>query len=319
MKTYKLSSGYEMPLFGLGTWKAVQEDELYNAVREAITIGYRHFDCAKIYANEAVVGKALNDAFRANEVKREEIFVTSKLWNDSHAQGDVIPALQSTLRDLGLDYLDLYLIHWPVCFKKGTEFPTSTDDFIPPENLPISQTWQGMEKAVGQGLAKSIGVSNFSIKKLKELDKTSKIKPANNQVELHPYLQQKELSEYCNANNIALTAYSPLGSMDRPSSLKPENEPSLLEDAVIARIAQKHNATPAQVLIKWHIQRGVAVIPKSTNFNRLKENHDAQFVGLDEPDMKKIASLERNFRYLTGSFFTQPGSGYTLENIWDEV
>jgi len=319
MKTYKLNSGHEMPLFGLGTWKATHEKDLYNSIREAIKIGYRHFDCAKIYFNEKTVGNALNDAMNAGEIKREDIFVTSKLWNDSHAKNDVIPALQSTLNDLKLDYLDLYLIHWPVSFKKDVEFPSSVADFIPPENMPIAQTWQGMEAAAGEGLVKSIGVSNFSIKKLRELDKTAQIKPANNQVEAHPYLQQNELLEYCNSKNILMTAYSPLGSKDRPSALKPENEPALLEDPIIRHIAQKHGATPAQILIKWQIQREVAVIPKSTSPDRLKENYNARLIELDEADMQEIAKLDKHFRYLTGEFFTPPGSGYTMENLWDEV
>ncbi len=185
--------------------------------------------------------------------------------------------------------------------------------------MPIAETWQGMEQAAKEGLVKSIGVSNFSIKKLQELDKTAQIKPANNQVEAHPYFQQNELLEYCNSKNILMTAYSPLGSKDRPSALKPENEPTLLEDPVINKIAEKHNATPAQVLIKWHIERDVAVIPKSTSPKRLKENYNAQFIELDRADIQEITALDRGFRYLTGEFFTPPGSGYTLENLWDEV
>lgn len=319
MKIYKLNSGHEMPLFGLGTWKALNEAELYNSVREAINIGYKHIDCAKIYGNEKVVGNALSDAFCNGETCREKIFITSKLWNDSHAKEDVIPALKSTLYDLRLDYLDLYLIHWPVCFKKGVEFPTAPDEFIPLEQVPSAETWEGMEDAVKEGLVKSIGISNFSIKKLKELYDTATIKPANNQVELHPYLQQNELVEYCKSKNILLTAYSPLGSKDRPSALKSEDEPSLLENPTIKIIAEKHNATPAQVLIKWHLQRNCAVIPKSTNPIRLRENFEAQKIELDEADMKEIATLDKHFRYLTGTFFTPPGSGYTIENLWDEV
>ena len=318
MKTYKLNSGHEIPLFGLGTWKSDNEKELSEAVREAVNIGYRHIDCAKIYGNEKFIGKALNDAFNNNDVKREEMFITSKLWNDSHAKDDVIPALKATLADLKLDYLDLYLIHWPVCFKKGTMFPSSTDEFIALENLPISETWLGMEKAVKEGLVKSIGVSNFSINKLEELDKTAKIKPAVNQVESHPFLQQTELLDYCDSKSIALTSYSPLGSKDRAGFLLNKDEPSLLDNPVINKIAVKHNATPAQVLIKWQIQRNIVVIPKSVNPKRLKENYDAQFIELDGVDMKEIALLDKHFRYVNGSFFTPEGSGYTLENLWDE-
>ncbi len=318
MEKYKLNSGHEIPLLGLGTWKAVDEKQLYLTVREAINLGYRHFDCAKIYFNEKIIGKALNDAIAANEIKREDIFVTSKLWNDSHAKDDVLPALQSTLQDLQLDYLDLYLIHWPVCFKKGVDFPNNTDDFIPLNSLPISQTWEGMEKTIEAELVKSIGLSNFSIKKIDELYNHSNIKPAVNQVESHPFLQQNELLNYCHSKNIAVTAYSPLGSQDRPEHLKSQGEVPILENPVIKQIAAKHNATPAQILIKWQMQRNVIVIPKTTTPKRLKENFDSQFISLDNADMAKISSLDKHQRYLTGSFFTIEGSGYTQENLWDE-
>jgi len=318
MKKYRLNSGYDMPLLGLGSWKALDERQLYSIIREAINTGYRHFDCAKIYGNETIIGSALKDAFNDRDVKREEIFVTSKLWNDSHAKQDVIPALESTLWSLWLDYLDLYLIHWPVCFKKGVDFPKTPDEFIPLEELPVSQTWSEMEKTVTAGLTRSIGVSNFSIKKLDGIYSNSSIKPAVNQVESHPFLQQKALLEYCNSKNIAFTAYSPLGSKDRPDALRAKGEVPVLENPVIVKIAHKHNVTPAQVLIKWQIQRNVVVIPKTTNLNRLKENFAAQFIELDDSDMQEIASLDQHFRYLTGEFFTPTGSGYTIENLWDE-
>lgn len=318
MQTYKLNSGYEMPLLGLGTWKADNPKELRNALKEAVNIGYRHIDCAKIYENEKVIGKALNELFQEGIIKREEIFITSKLWCDSHAKTDVIRSINSTLRDLQLEYLDLYLIHWPVCFTKGTIFPSRTEEFISLENLPISKTWKGMERAVEEGLVRSIGVSNFSIKKLEELDKTATIKPAVNQVESHPFLQQTKLLEYCNSKNIAMTAYSPLGSRDRAGFVKSENEPSLLDNSIIKKIAEKHEATPAQILIKWQLQRNVIVIPKSVNAGRLKQNFEAQFVELDNEDMAQIATLDRHFRYINGTFFTPKGSGYTLHNLWDE-
>src|SRR5690606_21280661 len=218
----------------------------------------------------------------------------------------VIPALKESLRDLKLEYLDLYLIHWPVAFKPESLSPKNDGEYLSLEEAPIIETWNMFLEAKKQGLVKHIGVSNFSIPKLKDLISKTKEIPELNQVELHPYLQQNELIEFCKSHNIHLTGYSPLGSGDRPEVLKASNEPSLLETPVIKEIAEKHEASPGQVLIKWHLDRGNAVIPKSTNSGRIQENFKSTQVNLDEEDLKKISSLAKKFRYITGEFFVTP-------------
>jgi len=315
MQTLSFDSDDAMPILGLGTWKSAP-GEVYDAVNVALEAGYRHIDCAPIYGNESEVGRSLTESFEAGVTSREDVWITSKLWNDAHAPEDVRPALRQTLSDLQIDTIDLFLIHWPVALKKGTQLPQSPSDFVSLDEVPITETWAAMEELVDDGLARHIGVSNFNIPKLQTLLDTADHPPEMNQIELHPYLQQTDMVEFARENNVHLTAYSPLGSKDRPDGMKSDDEPILLDDPTIAEIADAHDATPAQVLISWAIHRSTAVIPKSVNEGRIKENLAAADVELTDADMEQIATLDRQRRYVDGEFWAMEGSPYTMEQIW---
>jgi len=317
MRTVAFANGDQMPLLGLGTWKS-DPGQVYEAVREAIRLGYRHIDCASVYGNEPEVGQAIRAAIDAGEVSREQLWITSKLWSNAHGRDNVEPALRRTLADLQLDWLDLYLIHWPVPIRPGVAFPSSAEDLLPPADDLIHATWEGMEAALEAGLTRHIGVSNFSSRKLHDLLAHGRLRPEVNQVELHPLLQQPALLADCTAKGIHITAYSPLGSMDRPAVVKAADAPVLLENPVIGAIAAEHGCTPAQVLLAWHLQRGISTIPKSVTPARLRENLAAVSIELSEADQQRIAALDENIRLVDGSFWLLPGSPWTLQNLWDQ-
>jgi alcohol dehydrogenase (NADP+) len=318
MRSTTFANGDRMPLLGLGTWKSAP-GEVGAAVREAIRLGYRHIDCASVYANEAEVGEAIAGAIAAGEVQREELWITSKLWCNAHGRDNVEPALRRTLADLGLEWLDLYLIHWPVPIRPGVAFPTSAADLLPPEQLPIRHTWEGMEAALEAGLTRHIGISNFSSRKLHDLLSQARIRPEVNQVERHPLLQQPALMADCAAEGVHITAYSPLGSRDRPAAIKGADEPVLLEHPTIAAIAAEHGCSPAQVLIAWQLQSGCSTIPKSVNAMRLQENLAAAAMELTPADLTRIAALDQNRRLVDGSFWLLEGSPWSLQALWDEA
>ena len=314
--TLKFANGDVMPALGLGTWKA-DPGEVGEAVKAALDIGYRHFDCAAVYGNEKEVGAALAEAIASGQVKRGDLFITSKLWNNAHLGADVLPALQQTLADLRLDYLDLYLMHWPIAHRPDVFYPQSGDDFLTPEQAPLEDTWAALESCADAGLCRHLGVSNFNPKRLLRLIDNARIRPEVDQVESQPLLAQKDLLEICREHGVIFTAYSPLGSPDRPARLQRGDDPPLLKAPMIEAIARKHAITPAQVILAWAICRGTSVIPKSVTPARLAENFAAASVELNVEDMAALDTLEQGHRFLDGSFWGMDGSPYTKEWLWE--
>lgn len=310
MKTIKFKNHDEMPILGLGTFRS-QPNEVYDAVLTAIKEGYRHIDCAAIYGNESEVGDAIQEAIKQGIVKRENLWVTSKLWNNSHGQENVLPAIKKTLEDLKLDYLDLYLVHWPVALKHDIEMPSKGDDFIPLSELPISETWKGMESVLNEGLTRHIGVSNFNSKDLENLWDKSNHKPEVNQVEIHPLLPQNELLEFSNQKGIHLTAYAPIGSGGNA-----EKSISILENQTILKLAEEKNCSPAQIALAWNMARNISVIPKSTNKKRIAQNFNATAVELSNEEIKEIDDINLSHRFIDGKFWEFEGGPYTAEGIW---
>lgn len=260
-----LHDGRTIPQLGLGVWKAADGQEVASAVETAIQSGYRLIDTAARYANEAGVGAGI----KAANVPREELFITTKLWNTDQGADKAAAAFEASLQRLGLDYVDLYLIHWP----------------MPQTNLFV-ETWKELQKIQQSGRAKSIGVCNFRIEDLERLQAETNSLPVINQIELHPYFQQKELRDYCSAHHIQVESWSPIGGSGG----------NLLEDPVINDIAKKHSKSPAQVVIRWHTQLGLVVIPKSVHPQRIQQNIDVFDFELDQDDLSRIEALDRGQR-----------------------
>jgi alcohol dehydrogenase (NADP+) len=310
MPNLNFRHGDVMPALGLGTWRLPPE-QTTATVRIALDLGYRHIDAAAIYGNEAQIGAALKGAIDAGNVQRQELWITSKLWNDCHQPEEVRPALERTLEDLGLEQLDLYLMHWPVAQRRGVAMPSSAADQYGLAQVPLAATWAAMEDLVAAGLTRHIGVSNFSRTKLMALAAKARIQPEVLQVERHPLLQQNDLLSYCHTSGIQLTAYAPLGAT---SDTRP---PVVLQHPVVVAIAAERQITPAQVLLAWGIGCGTAVIPKSVHPERLAENLAAAAMGLNEDQMTRLVAIDGGQRLIDGRFWCLEDGPYTMANLWD--
>ena len=315
-----LYTGAQMPAIGLGTFGSdhVSGAEIADAVRGAAAVGYRHFDCAAVYRNEHLIGAALRELMAAG-LRREQLWITSKLWNDKHAEEDVIPAFQKSLADLQLDYLDLYLIHWPFPNHHAPGVDVTSRDYHarPYLHATYMKTWRQLEQLVDIGLVRHIGTSNMTIPKLQLLLRDARIKPAVNEMELHPHFQQPALFDFVRANGIEPIGYSPIGSPGRPERDRTTDDTVDIEDPVIMQIAQRLGVHPAVVCVKWAVQRGQTPIPFSTK----RKNYLANLQGvvgesLTTAEMAAIAAIDRNCRLIKGQVFLWR-AGQDWEDLWD--
>ncbi|KAL9418235.1 hypothetical protein AB3S75_041109 [Citrus x aurantiifolia] len=291
-----LNNGFKMPIIGLGVWR-MDESNIRDLIINAIKIGYRHIDCAADYRNEAEVGEALAEAFSTGLVKREDLFITTKLWNSDH--GHVLEACKDSLKKLQLDYLDLYLVHFPVATKHTgvgtTDSALDADGVLEIDTtISLETTWHAMEDLVSMGLVRSIGISNYDIFLTRDCLAYSKVKPVVNQFETHPYFQRDSLVKFCQKHGIRVTAHTPLGGA--VANTEWFGTVSCLDDPVLKGLAEKYKKTVAQTVLRWGIQRNTAVIPKTSKLERLEENFKVFDFELSKEDMDVIKSIDRKYR-----------------------
>lgn len=314
-----------MPPIGFGLWKIPREDTAATVV-EAVRAGYRHFDSAADYANEAETGEGLRQAIAEGLVTREELWVTSKLWNTFHAPEHVEEACRKSLEDLGLDYLDLYLVHFPIALEyvpiatryppEWVHDPNAENPVMKPAKVPLHQTWMAMETLVEKGLVNRIGVCNYNSALIHDLMTYARIHPAMLQIEAHPYLTQDKLIRCARGYGIDVTAFSPLGAQSYFELGMADAGESLLDAAPVNAAARAHGKSPAQVLLRWGVQRGTAVIPKTSKPERMRENLDIDDFSLSEGEMAEIAALNQNRRFNDPGVFAEAAFG-TFHPIYD--
>jgi alcohol dehydrogenase (NADP+) len=316
----RLYTGLTMPGIGLGTFGSdhVSSEEIASAVKYAASVGYRHFDCASVYGNEAEIGKALSETMEGG-IKRQELWVTSKLWNDKHAEEDVIPSCQKSLADLRLDYLDLYLVHWPFpnYHPPHCDVTARSPNATPYIHSNFMKTWRQMEKLVDLGSVRHIGTSNMTIPKLKLLLADARIRPAVNEMELHPHFQQPDLFEFVRGQGIEPVGYSPIGSPARPERDRTPEDTADVEDPVIRKAADRLGIHPAEVCVKWAAQHGHTPIPFSAKPRNILGNLRAVVAEpLTPEEMNQIAGIDRNCRLIKGQVFLWR-EGQSWEDLWD--